>query len=96
MAKIVKLTEAELIKNIKNAISSYMGSKEEPPQFYDELQDREEMKMAEKFIKDIKAELERPYLGRFKSWDEPRKMRKPKLKEIIGAIKRVIADYENM
>jgi hypothetical protein len=59
-------------------------------EFFDEVETYKSQKLAEKFIKDIKAELGRPYLGK------GNQMVKPTLKEIISAVKRVINDYENM
>jgi hypothetical protein len=91
MKNIVKLTEKDLSRIIKKIVSE-----EQKFEFYDEMETYKSQKLAEKFIKDIKVELERPYMGRRKSFDEKVKMVKPTLEEIILAIKRVISDYENM
>jgi hypothetical protein len=91
MRNIVKLTERDLSRIIKKIVSE-----EQKFEFYDEMETYKSQKLAEKFIKDIKIELERPYMGRRKSFDEKVKMVKPTLEEIISAVKRVINDYENM
>jgi hypothetical protein len=91
MRNIVKLTERDLSRIVKKVVSE-----EQKFEFYDEMETYKSQKLAEKFIKDIKVELERPYMGRRKSFDEKVKMVKPTLEEIILAVKRVIDDYENM
>ena len=91
MRNIVKLTERDLSRIVKKVVSE-----EQKFEFYDEMETYKSQKLAEKFIKDIKVELERPYMGRRKSFDEKVKMVKPTLEEIILAVKRVIDDYENL
>jgi hypothetical protein len=91
MRNISKITERDLSRIVKKIVSE-----EQKFEFYDEMETYKSQKLAEKFIKDIKVELERPYMGRRKSFDEKVKMVKPTLEEIILAIKRVISDYENM
>ena len=91
MRQVVKLNERDLSRIVKKIVSE-----ENKFEFYDEMETYKSQKLAEKFIKDIKVELERPYMGRRKSFDEKVKMVKPTLEEIISAVKRVINDYENM
>jgi hypothetical protein len=90
MKKAVRLTERDLTRIVKKVISE-----ENEFEFFDEFEQSKSQELANEFIKDVKKELNRPYMDRFKSFDEKRKMRKPTLEEIISAVKQIIERYEN-
>jgi hypothetical protein len=91
MRQTNRITERDLSRIVNKIVSE-----EKKFEYFDEMETYKSQKLAEKFIKDIKIELERPYMGRRKSFDDKMKMEKPTLKEIISAVKRVIDEYENM
>jgi broad specificity phosphatase PhoE len=89
MKQVVKLTESDLNRIINKVIYE-----EKKFQYFDEMEQFDSQEKAKEFIKELKLELDRPYLDRFESWDKKRKMRKPTLEEIIKSVKRVINRYE--
>ena len=91
MGKYVRLTESDLIRVINKVISE-----QKKFQYFDEVEQFDSQEKAKEFIKELKLELDRPYLDRFEGWDKKRKMRKPTLEEIINSVRQVIDKYENM
>jgi hypothetical protein len=91
MGKYIRLTESDLIRVINKVISE-----QKKFQYFDEVEQFDSQEKAKEFIKELKLELDRPYLDRFESWDKKRKTRKPTLKDIINSVRQVIDKYENM